>query len=241
MEQDLFRNLPSDTIIHILLRLTPKNISTCKCVCKTWLNLIESDNFHKSHPLVVVVSMPAKDSNRFNVFKLEDEHKEDLFTKFNFPRASTIQGSANGLLLLKDDHKDLYVCNPFTRDFVELRGPPTSPLWGDYYGFGVSKITGQHKIVCHNVKTGFQVYALEAGSLWRGVEAANPSFDRCYTSVGAYVSGNLHWLVSNRRGIPYVCCFDLETERFSTFSVPPKSVGIKGRNMNKRRNVGSRS
>ncbi|XP_042067058.1 F-box protein At5g49610-like [Salvia splendens] len=169
--------------------------------------------------------MSGTDSNWFNVFKLEDEHehehghKHDPIFKFDFPQASTIQGSANGLLLLKNPFLDhLYLCNPITREFVELSGPHTRPR-GDCYGFGVGKISGQHKVVYLNPKSKCLVYALETGSSWRRIEAI-PSFDHCYSSVGAFVNGNLHWLVSSGRKPPYICCFDVEIECFSTLSAP---------------------
>lgn len=89
---------------------------------------------------------------------------------------------------------------------------------------------GLYKVVCHDYEYKFHVYTLEAaGSLWRGVEAAIPLFDHIYLSVGSFASGNLHWLVSYRVWMPYVCCFDLETECFSTFSVPPNRTRIKGK------------
>ncbi|KAL1557352.1 F-box protein-like protein isoform X2 [Salvia divinorum] len=185
MRQDLFGYLPSEIVTDILLRLSLKSIATCKRVCKPWLDLIESDAFLKSHlstsAPALVVSMPAADSNWFSVFKLEDEceRKQDPITKFDFPHASTIQGSANGMLLLKNPFIDrLYVCNPITREFVELHGRFTRPLrLGDGYGFGASKISGQHKVVYLNpIYDECHVYTLETGSSWRRIEAAAPSF-----------------------------------------------------------------
>ncbi|KAL1557362.1 F-box protein-like protein [Salvia divinorum] len=238
MNQDLFRYLPSELFTDILLRLPLENIASCKRVCKPWLGLIESDAFLKFHlsksAPALAVSMPTRDSNWFNLFRLGDErehkHKQDPIIKFNFPQASTIQGSANGLLLLKNPFIDcLYVCNPITREFVELHGRLTGRFcMGDCYGFGVSKISGQHKVVYLNPKYNeFHVYTLETGSSWRSIESASLSFRRCFSSVGALVNGNLYWLVSNDTQNPYICCFDLETEGFSTFSAPVKSnVGM---------------
>ncbi|XP_047938437.1 uncharacterized protein LOC125186146 [Salvia hispanica] len=179
--------------------------------------------------------MPATDSNWFNVFELEDKHKhrhrhkhkQDPITKFDFPQASRIEGSANGLLLLKNPFIDhLYICNPITREFVELHGRLTHPLrLGDCYGFGVSKLSGQHKIVYINPRySGCHIYTLGTGSLWRRVKAAAPLFRRSFNSAGVLVNGNLHWPVTNDNWFPYICCFDLETESFSTFSAPVKSL-----------------
>ncbi|XP_042066403.1 F-box protein At5g65850-like [Salvia splendens] len=232
--------LPLEIITNILLRLSTQSIATCKCVCKPWLNLIESDAFVKSHlsksAPALAVSITKWDSNWFSVFKLEDElepfsnwfdiyAKHGPITKFDFRLESTIQCSANGLLLLKnacmDDH--LYVCNPITREFVELRGLVTRK--GDRFGFGVSKISGQHKVVCHSHESGIHVYTLKARSMWRVVEAAPPFSDYCDSSIcGAFFSGNLHWLVKSKTGDIHICCFDLETERFNTFLAPPTNV-----------------
>ncbi|XP_047943214.1 putative F-box protein At3g16210 [Salvia hispanica] len=226
MKQDLFRYLPSEIFTDILLRLPLQTTATCKCVCKPWLDLIESDAFLESHfsksAPVLAVSMPATDSNRFHIFKMEED-KHDLITKFDFPQASTIRGSANGLLLLKNPFIDhLYVCNPITREFVVLRGRLTCPR-GDCYGFGVSRISGQHKVVYLNPEYGCHVYTLEKGALWRRVETPIPSFARCYGSTAAFVNGNLHWLVSDDCDYTagsYICCFDVETESFSTIPLP---------------------
>ena len=227
MKQDLFTYLPWEIFADILLRLPLKNIAICKNVCKPWLDLIESDYFFKSHlsksAPALVISMPSADSNWFNVFELEDKpnHKpeRDPIIKFDFPEASTIQGSSNGLLLLKNPFMDkLYVCNPITSEGILLSGRLTCRQQ-DCYGIGVSRISGQHKVVHLNPYYGCHVYTLESGSSWRHVEAAaTPLFDRCLRSVGALVSGNLHWLVSNKNEIPYICCFDLEAECFSTLS-----------------------
>ncbi|XP_047943212.1 putative F-box protein At3g16210 [Salvia hispanica] len=223
-KQDLFRFLPSEIFTNILLRLSLQTIATCKCVCKPWRDLIESNEFLESHNLsksapALAVLMPAMHSSWFNLFKLEDEHEheQDPITKFDFPQASTIQGSANGLLLLRNPYH-IYICNPITNEFVELRGPHTL-LWGDCYGFGVSRISGQHKIIYLNRKFGCYTYTLESGASWRSVEATSLSFRHCH-GPGAFVNGNIHWLVSNN-GMPYIYCFDVETECFSIFSPPP--------------------
>ncbi|XP_047943211.1 putative F-box protein At3g52320 [Salvia hispanica] len=237
MKQNFFKYLPSEILTDILLRLPLDDIATCKCVCKPWLNLIETDYFNKSHlsksSPALVVSMLTTNSNWFNVFKLNEKlthkHKQYSINMFDFPQATKIQGSANGLLLLKNPFRNhLYVCNPITREFVELSGRLTRPR-EDCYGIGVSRISGQHKVVYFNSKYGeCHVYTLESGSTWRRVKGAIPSSDRCLSSVGAFASGNLYWLVSNGwKKFPYVCCFDLETECFSTFPVPLKFIADK--------------
>ncbi|XP_047964809.1 F-box protein At5g65850-like [Salvia hispanica] len=213
IQQDIFKSLPSDILTDILLRLPLENIATCKCVCKPWLDLIESNYFIKSHfsksiP-ALVVSKPTTNSNWFNVFKLEEKpkRKQNPITKFDFPQASTIQGSSNGLLLLENPfHHHLYVCNPITCEFVELRGRLTRPR-EDCYGVRVCKIK------CHLTRPRKDCYGIGVAKLADNI-----------SSVAAFASGNLHWFVSNGTEIPYICCFDLEKECFSTFSPPLECI-----------------
>ena len=223
---------------EILFRLPFKHIPIYKCVRKPWLNVIESESFVKSHlsnyAPVLVVSKSGRDSNWWSVFKLEDgdgdgdEHKHKPITKFDFPQVSSMQGSANGLLLLKNRLIDyFYVCNPFTREFIELRGPYYCSQY-DFYGFGVGNDTGKHKVVHINPKDGCHVYTLETGSSWRCIETTPgiELFNYSSHSAGAFVNGNLYWFVSKRRcpGVVfYICCFDVEKECFSTISAPVQS------------------
>ncbi|XP_047944572.1 F-box protein CPR1-like isoform X2 [Salvia hispanica] len=224
----MMQDLPPEIITDILLRLPLESIAACKCVCKPWLNVIETDDFVKSH---LSKSAPAlavsEGAQRFNVFKLEDEHdlvyeqEHDPIIKFDFPRVSRICVSVNGLLLLKDYFVNhLYVCNPVTREFIELREPHDLP-WGDCYGFGVGKISGKHKVVRLHPKSGCHVYTLETGSSWRRVETP-PSFSDWYSYDSAFVNGNIHWIVSDKKH--HIWCFDVETECFSIFSAPIEAI-----------------
>ncbi|KAG6417681.1 hypothetical protein SASPL_119868 [Salvia splendens] len=149
------------------------------------------------------------------------KHKQDPITKFDFSHASSILGSANGLLLKNPKRNPssdpLYVCNPTTREFLELHAPYLRDL--DCYGLGVSKISGQHKVVLLNCRYRSFRLILERGSSWRRVFP--PLFDWCYSSVGVFVNGKLYWLITKwKEKIPCICCFDIETEHFSTFVAP---------------------
>ncbi|XP_042067381.1 jacalin-related lectin 38-like [Salvia splendens] len=197
MKPCFFTNLPSEIIPNILSRLSVRSIAISKCVCKAWLNLLVTDDFIDSH---LSKSAPS--------------------LAFDFPDAATIEGSANGLLFLHNldaDFDIFYVCNPATREFCELLSLPQ----GIAYGFGASKITGQHKVVCISPKLDCHVYTLGTGP-WRRVEAVTTSFDYSYSIFGTYVNGNLHWIVSSdSNDTEWICCFDVENECFSTFPAPP--------------------
>ncbi|KAL3638757.1 hypothetical protein CASFOL_016664 [Castilleja foliolosa] len=147
-----------------------------------------------------------------------------------------IQGSTNGLLFLREINTQPhvhYICNPITREYIELPSPdelvhfyPTVKT----YGFGTSKITGDNKVVrvLHECtrddthvlldipKSECHVYTLGTGT-WRKIKHGSKLEYNC-RSVGAFLNGNLHWLVVDMKGSSQISCFDLETEIFTTFS-----------------------
>ncbi|KAK4391177.1 F-box protein [Sesamum angolense] len=219
MNQELFTNLPSELIINILSRLPIRTIISCKCVCKSWLNLLDTPEFARSHFSRSVPGLILWQRQR----DLDSEHFE---------------GSANGLVCFRKlgQHPEtVHICNPITRDYIQLPTPGT--IWYSpttvTYGFGASKASGQHKVVriyheCIRVpdthellgipKSECWVYTLGTGS-WRSI-APGPKLEYNSRSIGAFLNGNLHWLVADSEGFARISCLDLETEVFSTFSAP---------------------
>lgn len=156
--------------------------------------------------------MPERDSNWCAVFEFENgldldshDHHYNQITKFDFPHRATIEGSANGLLFLHDEVNvdALYVCNPISCEYIQLHRPESfvhSQPHGVTYGFGASNVTGQHKVVRINPNSYCHVYTLGTES-WRRCAEASASFDYGFCTSGAFVNGNLHWLVSDSNGI----------------------------------------
>lgn len=245
MTEGFFPNLQFEITIDILSRLPIKTIISCKCVCKSWLRLLDSHEYAKSHlsksaPGMAVVQSGVE-SNTYEIFEFEDilglEHHDLHYTsvtKFVFPHAEVIRGSANGLLLLTGDGpSDQYVCNPITRHYIKLCLRPDSvcsPSQIVAYGFGVTKMTGQYKVVRivydYDLETEdslrvtnsyCEVYTLGART-WRSIP---PGALQMYDTFGVFLNGNLHWLVVDPNAPSQISCFDLETELFSTISHPP--------------------
>ncbi|KAL1543906.1 F-box protein-like protein [Salvia divinorum] len=162
MRKEFFANLPLEITTDILSRLPPRAVVSCKCVCQSWLKLLNSNEFVKSHLSKSVPGMAVVrscvESNSYEIFEFEDSldlerhHlRYSLVTKFAFPFAEVIRGSANGLLFLTGDQPcDLYICNPITRHYIKLR-PDVDSVYSlsqiVAYGFGVTRVTGQHKVV----------------------------------------------------------------------------------------------
>ncbi|XP_047959886.1 uncharacterized protein LOC125205113 [Salvia hispanica] len=77
MERIFFRNLPSEIITEILSRLPLRSIALSKCVCKRWLNLLDSDDFEFKIPPALAL-LQQMSSTRCSIFEIEDEEEADL-------------------------------------------------------------------------------------------------------------------------------------------------------------------
>ncbi|KAL7156012.1 hypothetical protein ABFS83_03G114400 [Erythranthe nasuta] len=250
LEVEFLKNLPSEIVIEILSRLPIPTIKICKRVRKSWRDLIQTREFVDSHlsksvPGLVV----SEDRGRFEVFEFEDElldlEDSDLrykpVARFDCSTLAIsildIKGSVNGLLFLSPVSSypsDYYVCNPITREFIEF---PYDERFLGYpldcpanYGFGVSKVTGQYKVVriVRRLKSICHVYTLGTGK-WRRITPPGVPLRNDRNSNGAFLNGCLHWIVQDFTAPLSICCFDLETETFSTFDPPPLSRMRNGR------------
>ncbi|XP_057786484.1 F-box protein At3g07870-like [Salvia miltiorrhiza] len=249
MEPDFFKNLPSEIITEILLRLPVVSIPMSKCVCKRWLHLLESDAFVKSHfarsaPALVVVGI----SNQLKVLEFEGELNLDLeshdpLIKYDFPNyhRGRIQSSVNGFLVLRMRVDMLSVCNPITREVIKLDLPSDSQRstpevsgfgFGESkitstpevsgFGFGESKITGRYKAVYIYRKPYNDKLDCHVYTLGTGSWRRLEGIPYVYQFglSGAFVNGNLHWIAIIGEA-SWISCFDVETECFSFFKAPP--------------------
>ncbi|XP_057793477.1 F-box protein At3g07870-like [Salvia miltiorrhiza] len=249
---DILMSIPSHIIIEILSRLPAKSLVQCKSVCKQWLDLTSDPYFAKLHftrskPGVAIhQSEPSK--NLLRVADFDDFHDPtaeiDLKSLSPSPEdaAIVVDGSVKGLLLLRDanyKHEALYVCNPLTREYIELASPKQVVRYPSVvtHGFGVTKRSEEFKVVriyqeremdpgsgsCLGIPNSeCQVYTLGTAE-WRGVGDAPFAYDG--RLIGQFFRGNLHWLVEDLNGQELISCFDLENESFHPF--PPPFPGRK--------------
>ncbi|KZV48896.1 F-box/kelch-repeat protein-like [Dorcoceras hygrometricum] len=256
-------DLPSEIITNILSRLPWRTIIGCKRVCKKWNELLSSLEFAKFHlsvstPQVLVLQTDPNGEylckfveNEDNFQRHENGFLSDQGLKFD-PKAFIsspadyrieIKGSVDGLLCLQYSSKIddvIYVCNPITRQYTSLPRLARILEYVNFtqYGFGVSSITGQYKVIhlfqksIHRVRQcvitknyqcefyDYLVYTLGTG-YWRRIPRNSP-FGRAHLSFGVYLNGNLHGLVqdSSKSAIS-ISCFDLEDESFKPFCPPP--------------------
>ncbi|XP_047961883.1 F-box protein At3g07870-like [Salvia hispanica] len=242
MEQDFFTNLPLDINTNILSRLPLRSIAISKCVCKPWLNLLESNDFEIKTPPALARVTSNNWLSHCMIFEIEDEEEADLdshdlhynrLTDSKIYHGSSIAGvAANGSLLLlvvvttySNPTCCLHICNPITRKYVYLDLPEAYTCYLSF-GFGLSKISGQYKVVCINTFSGsHHVYTLGTGT-WRRLEDGAPSgFNLPSITAQSALNGNPHWTLRDPKQRMWICGFDVETECFSIFSTPPPIDG----------------
>ncbi|KAL9173338.1 hypothetical protein ABFS82_03G107000 [Erythranthe guttata] len=240
MEAEFLKNLPSEIVIEILSRLPLRTIGICRRVRKSWRDLLGTREFADSHLSKSVQGMVVcTEFDNYEVFAFEDgldledpKRRYREFTSFDCSELGisicNIKGSVNGLLFLNplsSISDAYYICNPITREYIEF--PYEQRLLDEdfngtvNYGFGVSKVSGQYKVIktVHVNKSICHVYTLGTGK-WRRIPAGPPLGDN-KNSSGAFLNGCLHWFVDDDEGSDLISCFDLETETFSMFAHPP--------------------
>ncbi|KAJ9535392.1 hypothetical protein OSB04_un001493 [Centaurea solstitialis] len=165
-------------------------------------------------------------------------------------------GSVNGLICLgqfslKANVYDTYICNPVTREYMILptQSPQTDGLLGVVYGFGVSSLTGEYKVVRafqakkkYGVKHTDQpsvleaeVYTLGTGR-WRSLVPVPVTYwlNKFYQFYGPFLNNHCHWIVSDRKDVhDTIGTFDLDKETFQLFPSPPPSEAIEENNFHR--------
>lgn len=167
--------LPEGVMIEILSRLPPESLIRFKCVRKSWYALISDPKFkakhfsnslqHK-HVLLkrLVTNNSGNKQNIFSFLKLPLSIDRSLsVSDIDLPfdedfRFFEIRGHSHGLLCLTDLRKDIFLCNPSTREFHKL--PPSillltePPVEPDGYdsstnavGFGYDSKSRDFKVV----------------------------------------------------------------------------------------------
>ena len=195
----------------------------CKFVCKSWSDLIVGGDFSASYIPKPCLAFKHKDTG----YVVYDEGCEPLF-RFRLAQSAfthknlgyDLIGSVNGLVLVWDnDHCcDHILClvNPMTNEYIKLS---PLPVHRHMFGFGVSKLSGQYKILLGDQWRPHHIYTVGREGSWRSIEAKIATPRLPYDADTKSLNGNLHWLAS---GSDLICCFDLETELFTTFSRPPR-------------------
>ncbi|XP_074376794.1 F-box/kelch-repeat protein At3g23880-like [Apium graveolens] len=240
-------NLQTEIVADILSRIPIKSIFHCKCVCKTWHDLLSEPYFVNLHlprspaGLIIHRSNYPQETDILKLVELDGESDHhnihhnpltrfDLGLGFNYD-ALLLCETVNGLICLWNYYGVAgYICNPITREYILIPDQKyDSPYAIVTCGFGYVEASDEYKVVrlYMHMKTGkseCKIYTLGTG-VWRSL--GHLPFPLISFQNGIYLNGNLHWLTTDPEGTPneMVCTFDLEKELFLLTPAAPFVVG----------------
>ncbi|MED6212572.1 hypothetical protein PIB30_084716, partial [Stylosanthes scabra] len=231
------KDLPTELIMEILLRLPVKSLMRFKCVSKSWFAMISDENFAKSH-----FKFSAESKNHrilcYGDDGLMSIHPDLLFhhdpdsPKLSLPHSLpvnvSIQGSCRGFIMLQE-FPYLIIWNPSTGESrripydhlsasnIELRILMDSFIFG--FGYDASKDDYLAIIVWSNVDgRKFLEYFSMRINQWERVEVVLPStaMDAAASSPGYYLNGAIHWDAMS----DFILAFDMIERQFFEIPLP---------------------
>ncbi|KAK6259537.1 F-box domain - like 10 [Theobroma cacao] len=236
--------LPQDVVLDILSRLPITSLVQSKSVCRSWRSIIQGSllaNKHLSHmsdydPGIIFQShWPSQNQYYFVDFAAYPEGNK-ILKKISFStKHANLVGSCNGLLCFCNAAQ-IHICNPLTKDSIELPKLLKGPGEVGILGFGFSPTTKEYKlieIVYQRKRPGVWSHVAVSnpfqaevriltlgGSRWRSLGMVPYRFIRQPSQV--MVSGRLHWRsqlgkynIDNQ-----LISFDLAAETFQEVSKP---------------------
>ncbi|KAH7544131.1 hypothetical protein JRO89_XS15G0113700 [Xanthoceras sorbifolium] len=225
--------LPLAILMDILSRLPIKTILECKCVCRTWFNLVSDPYFAQMHlaraPVSILLLTNLQQRSTYSGDFLVPLLRSNRIGNLSADRLSLLT-SCNGLLCLHDlgyKKDEISVCNPFLREHMVLPQVRSKRILRRIIGFGITQSTNQYKLIqILNSKNQaensdkFQVEIFTLGTdMWRN-NGFLP-YQLIQPSYGAFSHGALHWYAHSHDKKTLMCSFDLENEQFQPFPGPP--------------------
>ncbi|XP_059284952.1 F-box/kelch-repeat protein At3g23880-like [Lycium ferocissimum] len=233
--------------MQLLIELPVKSLLRFRSVSKSWLALICSPKFIKSH-----MSLSAKNNMDYTnhrvmlwipqpEFNIKDCSLKSLLydesiieeSDLDYPmkRSSIyvfIEGSINGLICLVNGEKENFLWNPSIRKYKKLPDFEINSRKseGFVYGLGYDEIYDDYKVVRmftmidrHDTQE-VDIYSLKNDS-WRRIDC--PQNGARLISSGKFVNGKLHWATTAGLGFESgwnITSFDLADEKWRNVDRP---------------------
>ncbi|KAI8545929.1 hypothetical protein RHMOL_Rhmol07G0075600 [Rhododendron molle] len=247
-------DLPSPITFDILLRVSVKGLLICKCVCKTWRNLILDPKFATLHfargeayPLIRTLS-PTHVSRTLYLF-------EDCYgiecgpcpcDHSDFLCHGHIKVGINTKLKIPLRNAELLTLNEVTGEYIVLpdsEQPDKSTEIHMDCGLGFSLKANKFKVIRifnltksemlrrpiignHGVygRRVAEIHTLGTGS-WKRIGIAPCAPSVSNLGFPTYLNGAIHWLCSDLNS-DYIISFNFDNEKFQSFPPPPPSDDI---------------
>ncbi|TYK25091.1 putative F-box/LRR-repeat/kelch-repeat protein [Cucumis melo var. makuwa] len=243
----------SDVLIHILSKLSPESLLRFNSVCKSWYALINDpkfvtkhllDSFSHKHVLLqrIITNNSGKKEHVFSIleFSLDRSVSSVYDVPLPFhegPRPCLsylilpdldVRGHSHGLICLSDHNRDIFLCNPMTRQCRKL--PPTILVIPEpegrvslrlgVVGFGYDVKCRDFKVVkVVSLRRGFvrypsrvEIYDLRKDR-WREIKTLVDVNFLCHPSFDMYHEGTFYWLgIHLPSGKKAILTFDMSKE-----------------------------
>ncbi|XP_060203723.1 F-box/kelch-repeat protein At3g23880-like [Lycium barbarum] len=215
--------LPEELITEILLNLPVKSLLQFRCVSKSWLSLISSPKFVKTHLSLcannkactyhrLILSLVQPVTTYSLIYHLMDfslstllydsvTRAFDLDYPMKGPHKSfDVVGSVNGLVCFTFDQKDLFLWNPSIRKFKKLPDfiPKLNFRSCVMYGFGYDEVHDDYKVVAVSRTSSYDIsHQVEVKIYSVNSDSWRSTHDfntgRKLIKWGMSVNGKLHW------------------------------------------------
>ncbi|XBI12041.1 hypothetical protein VPH35_138969 [Triticum aestivum] len=233
--------LPDHVIEDVLARLPAKSVLRCRCLSRTWVAMLSSDDFADRHLRLANRDAPPKIQDwspdhpggttlmdvphaltrrhfcllsLFGPFGRRDQRSHKPNSPL-VPRLATQQ--YRGLVILEaTDTEVYYLFNPST-DQMAAHHKYTS------LGIGYDMLIKKHKVVCIYYR-GSDVYVVNSTGLWRLANGGAPPGWVSRNETGVFVQGHAHWMAKSKLDASsnemFIITFSLGDETFRAVPLP---------------------
>ncbi|CAJ2657343.1 unnamed protein product [Trifolium pratense] len=239
-------HLPLDLVAEILCRLSVKQLSQLRCVCKSWNSLISEDcNFAKKQLRLSTTS--SCQDHRHHLFLKSSQFlhlqcpisnifinsKDATISSYYLKEGKSIGGyvsTCDGILCYMIDNSSVLLFNPSIRSkFIILPSLkfPEETITSISYTLLYDRFVDSYKVIAFNAlstKREISVHILGTDH-WRRMQDF-PILDSGQSLLdnreGIFVSDSVNWLVSE-----FIVSLDLENESYQKLSLPVSNVQLR--------------
>ncbi|CAH8358252.1 unnamed protein product [Eruca vesicaria subsp. sativa] len=220
--------LPEVLVVEILARLSMKDLSRFRCVCKTWRDLINHRGFaerYREISQVRFVSFYHKGLYLLDVVGknvvIKNPHKLDFPLDEAIIDESTCVLHCHGTLCVAVKNHTLTVWNPYSKQFKTI---PNPGIYRDsnILGFGYDPVSQDYKLVTfidELVSSTAHVFEFRTGSWREGVPVPYPDW-HYRERVGTFLDQYIYWIAYRSSVDRFILCFNLSTYEYRKLALP---------------------
>ncbi|XP_010095914.2 putative F-box protein At3g10240 [Morus notabilis] len=187
---------------------------------------VEAKLYH-ANSAIVFDKLLVDRASKFSIQFLELKNGKCQIGEYNISCLGNIRATCNGLILLDDKMKKggLVIMNPVTRKLMPLPLGTLSSRHDESYGFALSKISGEYKVV-HLFQDYLGYISCEILNIgtrsWREVDGPAFGLLRWFGYDPVFAIGALHWTPEIDHS-DHIVSMEVDSERFRQITLPKSS------------------